>query len=95
MSEQPNPAPGCNEKRRSVRYKVLTQAQVWRNGFPDTVQNAAVKDVSAGSVGLVFSSSPPPVGTEVTVKIGGYLYLFGEIDRTRVVNKIHLTVLKL
>lgn len=72
-----------SEKRRSVRFQCLSQGEVFESSnLSGGSQRVEVLDVSAGGILLVFDSPPPPVGTPLTVKVGAYLYLFGEVYRT-------------
>jgi AraC-like DNA-binding protein len=96
MEETQNVSGDFSEKRRSVRFRFLSRAEVFRTGDRRVRrQHVEVLDVSAGGILLVFDSPPPPVGTPLTVQIGACLYLFGEIYRASVVRNRHLAALKL
>lgn len=96
MEETPNVSDGFCERRRSVRFRFLSRAEVFRTGdYLGKRQQVEVLDVSAGGIRLVFDSPPPPVGTPLTVQIGAYLYLFGEIYRANIVRNRHRAAVKL
>ncbi len=96
MEEGPALAPAFREKRRSVRFRFLSKAEVFETGgFPDKRRSVDVLDVSAGGILLVFDSPPPQVGTPLTVKIGACLYLLGEVSRTFTVRNRYCAALKL
>jgi len=96
MEETQGLSGAFSEKRRSVRFRFLSEAEVFETaGLAGKKQRVEVLDVSAGGILLVFDSPPPPVGTPLTVKIGAYLYLLGEIYRTANVRGQHRAALKL
>ncbi|MFB3906656.1 MAG: helix-turn-helix domain-containing protein [Acidobacteriota bacterium] len=96
MEETPSFSGAFNEKRRSVRFRFLSKAEVFRTGESGGQSRPVeVLDVSAGGILLDFHSPPPPIGTPLTVKIGAYLYLFGEIYRISGVRGRGLAALKL
>ncbi len=96
MGETQDVSGAFREKRRSVRFRFLSKAEVFETGdYPGKRQPVEVLDVSAGGIRLVFDSPPPPVGTPITVKIGAYLYLFGEIYRTSTIRNRYRAALKL
>ncbi len=96
MEETQNVSGAFSEKRRSVRFRFLSKAEVSRTGdYPSKRQPVEVLDVSAGGILLVFDSTPPPVGTPLTVQIGANLHLFGEIYRTDAIRNRHRAALKL
>jgi len=96
MEETQSLTSAFSEKRRSVRFRFLSKAEVFETGDLDGKrQRVEVLDVSAGGILLVFDSPPPPIGTPLTVKIGAYLYLFGAIYRTTVVRNRYRSALKL
>jgi len=96
MEETQSPSGAFNEKRRSVRFRFLSKAEVFETGNPaGKRQQVDVLDVSAGGITLVFNAPPPPLGTPLTVKIGACLYLFGEIYRSTVVRNGFRAALKL
>jgi len=73
---------GVAERRRSVRFRSLSQAHVFVTSSPDApAQLVQVLDVSAGGIRLSFDTRPPTVGTALTVRIGAHLSLYGEIFR--------------
>jgi len=85
-----------SERRRSVRFRFLSKAEVSETGDSAGKRlRVEVADVSAGGILLVFDSPPPTIGTPLTVKIGAYLYLFGEIYRTANVRGRYRAALKL
>ncbi len=96
MEETQSLSDAFNEKRRSVRFRFLSKAEVFETGdLADKRHQVEVLDVSAGGIRLVFDSPPPSLGTPLTVKIGAYLYLFGEIYRTTIVRNGFRAALKL